>query len=212
MANQQWYGGHPPPPGRQLPYVPQQQQPGLAPWAQEPEPRRRRRLSPRARRGVEILGLLLLVPVGLAAHWYDDTHTLVKTLNPGERIDVVPHGGTGTLEHVSYRMVGVEAGGPPSPTYSGGIQATWDVDVKPLDAQGAKTAQNQNFRLVDKSGNTWNGISAGLTTFTAGQTVRVQIQAIVPKPEVTGLVLDVLGDKATSVAKRLPRPVLRLAH
>jgi hypothetical protein len=207
------YGGNPPS-GGHIPYI---QQGGLAPWAVEAEAkeaaqRRRRRLSPRARRWVEVLALLVVVPVGLGAHWYDDTHTLVPTLNPGEHVTVVPRGGTGTLNHISYRMVGRESAVVPSTLTANGVQATWDVDIKPLDAQGVKAASGLGFRLVDRAGNTWNAAPADLPDYTAGQTVRTRIQGTVPKSEVSGLVLDALGNKYTAVAKKQPRPVLRLAH
>jgi len=229
-------GPYPHPPqqgtGQNVPYVPQQVLPGprqappgprqppsgLAPWAEEAEAeerrRRRKRLGPRARRGVEAAALLVLLPLGLGIHWYDDAHTLLPHLNPGEKVTVVPHGGTGTVEHVSYRMVGRESGGEASTDASGGVEMTLDIDRRPLDQQGLKAAKAQSFRVRDREGHIWVAVlwESSPSDPAVGTTQRLQIQATVPKGAVSVVVLDVLGDNFQAKSTGKPLPVLRMAH
>jgi hypothetical protein len=209
------------------PAAPQQAGPpgagaGLAPWAVEAEAqeaaaqqkKRRKRVSPRARRGVEVLALLVLVPAGIGAHWYDDSHTLLPRLNPGERVTVVPHGGSGAVENVTYRMVGRESKTTPSTYNSGGVQILLDVDRRPADQAAVKAAKAQTFRVRDREGHVWDASlwESVPEDPTAGQTQHVQIQTTVPKNKVSEVVLDVLGNTYQAKSKKKPLPVLRLAH
>ena len=159
--------------------------------------------------------LLLLLPATLGLHWYDDDHTLGQQLRSHERVTTVARGGTGTLGHATWRMVGRQVGGPRNSlrsTTPGAETLVLALELRPLDAQGVKDSKTgPAYRLRDREGHVWTGEGDIPETLSPGQPARVEVTALVPSEKVTSVVLELLPT-AFQVKRGAPVPVLRFAH
>jgi hypothetical protein len=217
-------GAEPPPPWeRQLDQPPREQEPQPAgPPAGEPPDtgqaapgERRRRLSPAARRLVEAGALLILLPVTLGLHWYDDDHTLGHQLRRDEHVTTVARGASATLGHATWRMIGRQQGGTGRlrSTTPGAEMLVLTLEMRPLDAQGVKDASGSGlaYRIRDREGHVWTGAAEVPEGLSAGRPVQVKVSAIVPTEKVTSVVLELLPT-TVEVKPGTTVPVLRFAH
>jgi hypothetical protein len=179
-----------------------------------PDPiERRRRLTRGQRRAVEA-GALLVLLIGLSVvRWIDDADQ-VKRLDAPEHVTVVPRGGAGALGRVEYRMAGRSATAASKGTTSpaGAAKLTLILNVRPLDAQGAKNAKFVAYDVRDRDGHIWT--ATGLPDLdhdpVAGTTAPVTVTAEVPARLLNSVVLEVRrGPRAGDDG---PVQVLRFAH
>jgi hypothetical protein len=172
------------------------------------------RLSRRQRRTVEACALLVLAPGLLAVRWIDDSHQAVQW-QPDERVTVVRRGATGTLEHVRLRLVGRDATGAlkTRTTPAGAARVALVLEVRALDAQGAKDAKYIGYALRDRSGHVWMalGLPEGDRDPVVGAPARVTVSATLPERLLSSVVLEA---RQGSPARKGTGPVqvLRFAH
>ncbi len=164
------------------------------------------------KRAIEACALLILAPGMLAVGWVDHSRQ-ARTYTPEEHVTVVPHGGTGTLGRVRLKVAGRDATAPATAT-AGAVTLTLVVEVRPLDAQGAKDSQAVTYSVRDRDGHTWSagGVPAGGHDPVAGVTTQVKVTASVPQRLVSSVVLEArTGGSGLSGGHGQVR-VLRFAH
>ncbi|MBA8955519.1 hypothetical protein ACFQU9_36755 [Actinomadura namibiensis] len=170
---------------------------------------RRSRLRPGDRRLLQLAALGVLAPALLAVQWTDETHNAAR-LVPPERPTVVPRGGTGDLAGARWRVVQRLAGTRPPP---GGAPDTAEVRfvlaVEAGDPAAARTATGfgTRYEFHDGAGHTWSatGLAAPARP---GVPLRVTVRAVVPRPTLRSLTLEVQRREATAKG---PLPSLRFA-
>ncbi len=176
-----------------------------------PDPvRRRSRLSDGRRRAVELVALLVVLPGLLAVYWVDDRKQAAQW-DPQERVTVVAHGGTGTLGHVRLRVLGRDATASSTGTTAGATKITLIVELRALDARGAKDPVTYTVR--DRAGHVWTafGLPAGGHDPVVGATTPVTVTADVPVRLTGSVVLEArLG--SFGATGHGPTRVLRFAH
>lgn len=177
-----------------------------------PDPVERRSVRSGRRRAIEAVALLVLVPGLLVTQWVDNAHQS-RAYQTHERVTVVRRGATGTLGRVQLRLLGRDATGSPTASTPGAVSLRLIVQVRPLDAQGAKDVETLGYSLRDKAGHVWS--AGGLTDPdnkpAAGATAQVTVESTVPEHLVNSVVLEVRP--ATSAASQgKTTPVLRFAH
>jgi hypothetical protein len=168
------------------------------------------------RRALEAVALLLLAPGLLAIRWIDDEHQAAQR-QAAEHVTVVRRGGTGTLGHTRWRLLGRDSTARvrSSTAPAGAVQITLLLQVRPLDAQGVKDAGTTGYRLRDRAGHVWDAAgllgSEGDRDPVAGQETRVTVTASVPKRLVNSLVLET-RQRSPLLTRPGPVQVLRFAH
>lgn len=171
------------------------------------------RLTRGQRRAVEAGALLVLLAGLSVVRWIDDVDQ-VKRVDPPDQVTVVPHGATGTLGHVQYRLAGRDATAAPKSTTAptGAAKLTLVLNVRPLDAQGVKNAKIVTYDVRDHSGHIWT--ATGLPDLdhdpVAGTTAPVTVTAEVPERLLNSVVLEVR--QRLGQAGRGSMQVLRFAH
>jgi hypothetical protein len=176
-----------------------------------PDPvRRRSRLSGGRRRAVELVALLVVLPGLLAVYWMDDRKQAAQW-DPQERVTVVARGGTGTLGHVRLRVLGRDATASSAGTTAGAAKITLIVELRALDAKGAKDSVTYTVR--DRDGHVWTalGLPAGGHDPVVGAATPVKVTADVPVRLTGSVVLEArLG--SFGATGHGPTQVLRFAH
>jgi hypothetical protein len=163
--------------------------------------------------------VLILLPGLIGIQWYDDGNNAV-TRDPHRHVIVVPQGAWATLGHGRWRMLGrqvIRTGRTGLAGPSGGTELTLLLDVKVLDAQGAKELGTITYELRDREGHVWSAggnvdnPSAGTEAPPPGSTARVTVTGTVPAGRAGSVVLD-LHVEAYDRPDRDVLDVLRFAH
>jgi hypothetical protein len=175
---------------------------------------RPQRLSDGWRRTLEASALLVLVPGLLIAQWLDRGHNN-DISKPPDQVTVVPRGGTGTLGHLRMRMFGRDVSGPPrsATTPAGAVQLRLVLEVRPMDAQGAKVAQFVAYSVRDRAGHVWTAfplLGDPDNKPAAGVPMQVIVTANLPERLVSSVVLE--ARQSTGAARPARPQVLRFAH
>lgn len=173
-----------------------------------------RRLPDGRRRAIEVCALICLVPALLAVRWIDDSH-LAASFQPRERVTVVPHGGTGAIGHSRWRVLGRDPRPPPAfEPPPGSAPVALLVQVRALDAAGAKDAMNAAYQVRDRAGHTWTaeGEFPNAKGPAAGGTAVATVTANVPSSLVSEVVLEVLAVGPLGAPVKGSVQVLRFAH
>jgi hypothetical protein len=175
---------------------------------------RRPRLSDGWRRAVEVSALLVLVPGLLIAQWLDRGHDNNKS-NPPDQVTVVPRGGTGTLGHLRLRLIGRDVTSPlkSATTPAGAVRLRLVIEIRPMDAQGAKVAQFVGYSVRDRAGHVWTAVPS-LGGSDNKPVAGVPMQAIISADLPERLVSSVVLEARQSIGAQRPTrvPVLRFAH
>lgn len=171
----------------------------------------RRRMPARRRRTIEVCALAVLLPAVLVTYWIDGSH-MGRSFDPPERVTVIPRGGTATIGHTRWRLLGRDAKAGPtfSTTPPGSLRLTLLLQVSVLDAQGAKDATRVTYQVRDREGHIWPALGQfpDADDPPAGSTVPDTVTANVPPNLVSKVVLEVQA----AAAKKGPVQVLRFAH
>lgn len=169
--------------------------------------------------------MLILVPVYLGVHWYDDGNNAL-TFEPREHVTVVPRGTWAKLGHNQWRLVGRQesqattsspGSSSGSSTTSGGVELILLLQVKVLDAKGTKELSTVDYELRDRAGNTWSAggdvdnQSISSDTPPVGSVAIVRVTATVPPAQLSSVVLD-LHSHPFDRPERTVLDVLRFAH
>ena len=172
------------------------------------------RLSRGQRRALEACALLVLVPGLLGVWWVDDEHQAAGWKRP-DHVTVVPRGGTGTLGHVRLRLLGRDTTAPAkSLTHPGAAKLTLIVELRPLDAQGAKDAPYTAFDVRDREGHVWSAYGPVQTGHdpAVGVPVQLRVTSDLPGRELSSVVLEARQGSLTLRKAGVPSQVLRFAH
>jgi hypothetical protein len=168
------------------------------------------RISRARRRAIEVCALIVLAPALLAVGWVDDKHQ-ASHYEPQEHVTVVPHGGTGTLGHLQLKVAGRDATAG-TRSSSGAVVLTLIVELRPLDAQGAKDSQSVTYTVRDRDGHSWSaaGLPSGDHDPAVGATTQVKVTASVPQRLFSSVVLEARAGTQARAAGNVR--VLRFAH
>jgi hypothetical protein len=186
-----------------------------------PPPRRLKR------RLIELGAVLLLVPMYVGIHWYDDGNN-VLTFKPHQHVTIVPRGAWAKLGHNQWRLLGRQeasatgagsgsGSSPGSATKPAGAELTLLLQAKVLDAKGVKELDKMIYELHDRAGHLWSadGLvdnqSVSSEQPPVGSTPTVRVTATVPPALLTSVVLD-LHIRPFDRPERTVLDVLRFAH
>jgi hypothetical protein len=171
--------------------------------------RDRRRMPEGRRRAIELGALAVLVPALLVARWIDDSR-LGRSFDRPEHVTVVPRGGTATIGHSRWRLLGRDATRPATSAAPGSARLTLIVQVHVLDAQGVKDATRASYQVRDRKGHVWTALGEfpDFRDPAPGGTVQATVTADVPPKLVTEVVLEVRA----GASGQGPVRVLRFAH
>lgn len=157
---------------------------------------------------------MLLVTVTTGVRWYDDS-VQARALDRPESVTVVPHGGTGAIGQVRWRVLGRSEGerAPAGLAPAGSARLTLQAEARPLNAQGVKelTESKATFRISDQEGHIWSGLADTPSEAQPGTAVRVPITANVPADRLRSVVLEILPSSVYG-NRAGPIRVLRFAH
>ncbi len=157
---------------------------------------------------MEAVALAVLLPGLVTVQWLDDAHQV----GGQDTTTTVPWGATATLGHTQWRLLGRVPDGGRSFT-PGAVTVRLLLQVRPMDAQGAKQADpaNVGFRLRDRAGHIWTaGTDGGSDTEpAAGQTTQITVTGDVPARLAGSVVLEMhLGSSFAAG----PKHWYRFAH
>ena len=180
-----------------------------------PDPiERKKRLSPGLRRAVEACALLVMLPGLLVARWIDDSDQALQW-QPREHVTVVRRGGTGTLGHTQWRFIGRDATVAlrSRTTPAGAVKLTLLLEVRALDAQGVKDANEISYQVRDRAGHIWTGTDeTGADDLVVGARTPVTVTATVPERLVSSVVLEAGQDPFARRRREAPVELLLFAH
>jgi hypothetical protein len=171
--------------------------------------------------------VLILVPVHLGIHWYDDGNN-VLTFKPRENVTIVPRGAWAKLGHNQWRLLGrqddASTGSTSAPgssagsaTAPAGAPLTLLLQAKVLDAKGVEELDKMVYEIRDRAGHQWSAEGAVDNQSVSsdeppvGSTPTVRVTARVPPAVLTSVVLD-LHIQPFNRPERTVLDVLRFAH
>lgn len=188
------------------------QQEFAPPQAEPPEESpRESRLTPLRRRLLELAALVLLLPLLLGLHWYDQRQLVSIHVDPPKRVTKVAPGATGTFKELEWRLADSREAARNKTGEVVRLKIT--LQVKPLSEAGVQvlTKSRLTYQLRGRDGRIWSAGGVPPTTpVRPGVTVPVAVTATLPADRMNTVELEVLPARGDRPKGSLP--LLRFAR